>query len=189
MTHPTDLRYNQSLPMQLPAEVGNPIRRGETVTNIDPLGNILPPERGEYTVAPGLAAQAARDAEALKPAMSDVVAEEAKPPVEFPEGCPKFRPLTSLGFLEKAEAFELYDVVQKTGKAMGTPKKGEELDGARAAAYYRLLAKIDSFFSFVAVDKEAYEVWEGRTNEEMFGQAWNAYQGNTQPGEADSSSS
>lgn len=188
--HPTDMRYNQSLPMQLPApepEVGNPIRRGDTVTTIDPLGNVIP-EHGGYTVAPGLAAQAAKEAEGPKPAVSDVIANEAEPP-QFPAGCPEFRPLHRLGFLEKAQAFELYDIVAKTSESMGSAKKGDQIDGQRAAAYYRLLAKIDEFLLFVAVDTAAYESWEGRTDETLFGQAWSAYQGNAQPGEAASSSS
>lgn len=194
MSHPTDLRYagqpiNQSMPQSSPGHpAGLPIRHGETVTNIDPLGNILPPERGNYTVAPGLAAQAARDAEAPKSAVSDAIAEVAAP-AEYPEGCPEFRPLHRLGFAEKARAFELYEVVQQTGKEIGSPKKGDELDGARAAAYYRLLAKIDDFLGFVAVDKAIYEAWDGRINETVFGLAWTAYQGTAQPGEAASSSS
>jgi len=190
MSRPTDLRYNQSLPMKLPEpEIGNPIRRGDTVTNIDPLGNVIPAPgevletHGGYTVAPGLAAQAAKEAEGPKPGISDVIAEEAVP-ARYPDGCPAFRPLHRLGFKEKAEAFELYDVVQKTSKTIGSPKKGDELDAKRAANYYRLLAKIDEFLSFVAIDKEAYENWPGRTDETLFGQAWNAYQGDAQPGEA-----
>jgi len=181
------MRHNSSLPMQLPAEVGNPVRRGDTVTNIDPLGNIVP-EHGGYTVAPGLAAQAAREAEGPKPQLSDVIAQDAAPP-EFPPGCPEFRPLYKLSFLDKAAAFELFDAVEEVGKTEIMPKKGEPVSGRQAAVMYRALAKIDDFLMFVAVDKEAYSSWEGRHNDTMFSQAWAAYQARMQPGEAVSSSS
>ena len=198
MSHPTDLRYagqpqNRSEPMPSPSHpVGLPVRHGETVTNIDPLGNVIPDPgespAGTYILPPGLAAQAARDAEAAQPATSDVIAEDATPP-SYPAGAPLFRPLTHLGFLEKAEAFELYDAVQEMINSVGVPKKGEEVDSKRAAAYYRVLAKIDSFLSYVAVDKVEYAQWEGRHDDTMFGQTWGAYQAGAQPGEAASSSS
>lgn len=187
MSHPTDMHHNPSLPMQLPAEVGNPVRRGDTVTNIDPLGNIVP-EHGGYTVAPGLAARAAKEAEAPKPAASDALAEDAAPP-EFPPGCPEFRPLHRLSFLDKAAAFELFDAVEEIGRSGGLPKKGESVSGRQAATMYRALARIDDFLMFVSVDKDAYANWEGRHNDTMFSQTWAAYQARMQPGEAVGSSS
>lgn len=188
MSHPTDMRYNQSLPMQLPLpepEVGNPIRRGDTVTNIDPLGNVIP-EHGGYTVAPGLAAQAAREAEGPKPATSDMIAQDAAP-AQYPAGAPKFRPLHRLGFLEKASAFDLLDVIQEAQANM--PVKGEGVSGKRAAAMYRVLAKMDDFLASVAVNTDEYLAWDGRHDDVLFSQTWAAYQGDAQPGEAGSSSS
>lgn len=196
MSHPTDLRYagqpyNRSEPMPSPSHpAGLPVRHGETVTHIDPLGNVVPApgEAPKYLVPPGLAKRAELEAEAPKPAASDAIAEDAAPP-EYPEGCPKFRPLTHLGFAEKAEAFDLYDIIQEMGKKSDAPKKGDQIDARRAAAYYRILDQIDRFLAFVAVDKDEYARWEGRHNDALFGQAWAAYQGNAQPGEAASSSS
>ena len=198
MSHPTDLRYagqpqNRSEPMPSPSHpVGLPVRHGETVTNIDPLGNVIPAPgespAGTYILPPGLARKAELEAEAAQPAASDAIAEDAAPP-EYPAGCPRFRPLTHLGFAEKAEAFDLYDLIQEMGKSVGTPKKGDEIDAKRAAGYYRILAQVDRFLSYVAVDKAEYEQWEGRHDDTLFGQAWTAYQAGAQPGEAASSSS
>lgn len=200
MSHPTDLRYtggqpyNRSEPMPGSSghPVGLPVRRGETVTNIDPLGNTVPApgeeQIGTYRLPPGVAKRAELEAEAPKAATSDAVAEDAAPP-EYPAGSPRFRPLTHLGFAEKAEAFDLYDLIQEMGKSVGTPKKGDELDAKRAAGYYRILAQVDQFLSYVAVDRAEYEQWEGRHDDTMFGQAWAAYQAGAQPGEAASSSS
>jgi hypothetical protein len=189
MSHPTDLRYTGGQPYNRsePMPTGEPIRRGDTVTNVDPLGNAIP-EAGGYTVAPGLARQAELEARGPQPAISDAIAEDAVPP-EYPAGCPRFRPLTHLGFAEKAEAFDLYDLITELGKSVGSPKKGDELDAKRAAGYYRILAQIDTFLSFVAVDKDEYLAWEGRHDDTMFGLAWTAYQAGAQPGEAASSSS
>lgn len=199
MSHPTDLRYtggqpyNRSEAMSSPSHpVGLPVRHGETVTNIDPLGNTIPgpgeEQVGTYLLPPGVARQAALEAEAPKAAASDAIAEDAAPP-EYPAGCPRFRPLTRLGFAEKAEAFDFYDLIQEMGKKEGTPKKGDEIDAKRAAGYYRILAQVDTFLSYVAVDKDEYLAWEGRHDDTLFSQAWTAYQAGAQPGEAASSSS
>jgi hypothetical protein len=183
------------------------VRYGETVTNVDPLGNLVP-EPGEpfytpepvrhprYLVPPGLARQAAAEAAAeAKPetaSMVDAVAEDTKAKTEWPENCPAMRPLFKLPFRQRGTAMKLFREIEKSQAAMPEREEGDPVTLEYMEATYENLARMDDFLVTCAVDPDAYRAWvlDGAGAEEgIFVQFWNAFTERMQPGEAYGSSS
>ena len=194
MNQPYDIYGNQG-PRQAPAPAPAPtdLRYGQTVTQVDPLGNPIRqapvPQNGNFSLPPGTAQQAAQQAEA-QPTIIDAIAsdaEAAQQKVEWPEGAPKLRAIHQLPFRERATAMRLFGELQK----IEGPEKGVEPTFEQVANMYEGLARIDDFLASVAEDPGAYRAWiAGPGNDEgKFSQLWNAYSAQRQPGEASSSSS
>jgi hypothetical protein len=139
-----------------------------------------------FTVPPGTAQATAKEPTQLDQIAEDAAAADEIP--EWPEGAPELRPLMSLPFLQRAEAMEAFAEIEKLSRDLNL-KKGDEVDLGQAAVMYRALARVDEFLTTVAEQPEAYLAWEGRHNDQLFGQLWAAYQARMQPGEAGRSSS
>lgn len=149
------------------------------------------PPAEPYQVPPGTAPQAAREAPP-EPPMVDQLAQDtaaADETVEYPPGCPAFRPLLSLPFDERAPAMRKYALMQAAWRDPKLPKAGDEVDAAEVAELYDALATMDRFLGSVAVDPAAYAAWPGRLDEALLVRAFNAYNAGTQAPEASSSSS
>jgi len=118
--------------------------------------------------------------------------------VEYPEGAPKFRPLLDLEFDERGPAIAEYQAMQRFLKAHPGVTKAKEVDadsdaeveiGDETIEVYQLLAIMNRFMKLVAVDQDEYATWKGRKDAAVFTQTFNAYQAESQPGEASSSAS
>ena len=180
------------------------LRRGDTVTHVDPLGNPIPQAGPPYTQQPqpaqqynpnqnfalpqGTAERAAKEPEP-QPTIIDAIASDAKAadPVEAPEGAPELRPIHRLPFRQRGTAIRLFGELQK----IQGPKEGEEPTFEQAADMYDGLARIDDFLATVAVNEDEYRAWVAGpgADESKFAQLWNHYSVQRQPGEANSSSS
>jgi len=193
MNQPFDVYGNQG--PRTPAPAPTDLRYGETVTQVDPLGNQIRhapapvPQNGNFSLPPGTAQQAAQQVEP-QPTIIDSIASDAQAAqqkVEFPEGAPKLRAIHQLPFRERATAMRLFGELQK----IEGPEQGTEPTFDQIANMYEGLACIDDFLASVAEDAAAYRAWvAGPGNDESkFSQLWNAYSAQRQPGEASSSSS
>jgi hypothetical protein len=190
MNQPYDIYGNQG-PRNTPAPAPTDLRYGETVTQIDPLGNPIRhapvPQNGNFSLPPGTAQQAAQQVEP-QPTIIDAIASDAKAAkAEFPPGAPKLRAIHQLPFRERATAMRLFGELQK----IEGPVEGTEPSFDQIAGMYDGLARIDDFLASVAENADAYRAWvAGPGNDEgLFSQLWNAYAAQRQPGEASSSSS
>ena len=175
------------------------VRYGDTVTQVDPLGNPIPAQYQQpvpaqqyspgqnFSLPPGTAQQAAQRPEP-QPTIIDAIASDAEPAkVDPPEGAPSLRPIHRLPFRQRATAIRLFSELQK----IQGPAEGEAPSFEHAADMYEGLARIDDFLATVADDADAYRAWVAGpgADETKFAQLWNHYSSQAQPGEASSSSS
>lgn len=128
-----------------------------------------------------------------EPTATDRIQQDAETPgalPAWPDGAPELRPLMRLPFGERARAMDLMDEVQTLAAQLEKLQKSDaDVTPATAALMYRTYAKLDELLSSVAVDRAAYEAWDGRWDDTLFGQLWAAYQARMNPGEASRSSS
>lgn len=141
----------------------------------------------EFQVPPGTA-------DAAKASMVDDLtadAQVADQKVEFPPGAPAFTWIMKLPFRERAAAARQYSQLEAALRANkdAMPAKGKEVSLSEAAGLYEVLGAMDDFLASVAVDRAAYEVWDGRLDEAIFIQTFNAYEQVSQTPEASSSAS
>jgi len=158
-----------------------------------------PDPNGSYQVPSGTAEQAALASlrpvqePPPQPTATDRIQQDAETPdalPDWPENAPELKPLMRLPFGARAVAMDLFTEVQSLANALEAAQKiSTEVTPAQAAAMYRTYDKLDQLMLSVAVNRDAYEAWEGRWDDALFGQLWAAYQARMNPGEASRSSS
>jgi hypothetical protein len=183
-------------------EPGQPIRRGDTVTEVAlptvygppssaPYMEQQQPERKpEWILPPGAAKRAAEEAAreaSPMPTEVDALVAETKALPEWPENSPPLEPIYRLDFRARATAMRVFGEL----KRMDVPdiKAGQSYDPDTLAKLYDALAVIDDFLATVATDADAYKRWVKEHDMAEFLLLWQAYASRMQPGEASSSSS